>query len=294
MYRYLLTAAAAALVLATPIEAKRAILIVSPLQKLTRAETVVVGKVTAIEKDIVTATPHPDVKDKLTYKVAVIKVETGLVGAANVTHVKVAFTPPPPDRGEPPAVGPGVRPGRGGFGPVYLTEGQEGLFYLTKHHSGEFYIINPLLAPIDAKAGDYKDQLAQAKKAAAALADPMKALKAEKADDRAFAAIMIVTKYRTYPEGGGEVENVKVPADESKLLLKALAEANWKPDRNGDAPNGYAAFAQLGLLNDKDGWKYPMVKPGEDFIDKTKEAFVAWLAGPGKDYQINKLVPKKK
>jgi len=54
-----------------------------------------------------------------------------------------------------------------------------------------------------------------------------------------------------------------------------------------------AAFSVLGL-NDKDGWKYPMVKPGEDFIDKTKEAFTAWLAGPGKDYQVSKLVPKKK
>jgi hypothetical protein len=268
---------------------------VSPLQKLTRAEVVVVGKVTAIEKDVVTATPHPDVKDKLTYKVAVIKIETGLVGAANVTHVKVGFIPPPPAdpaRPEPPA----IRPGRGGFGPVHLTEGQEGLFYLTKHHSGEFYTINPLLAPTDSKAGEYKDQVAFAKRAAAALADPMKALKAEKADERSFAAIVVITRYRTYPESGGEVENVKVPADESKLLLKALAEAKWKPDPNSDgtAPNGYAAFAQLGLINDKDGWKYPMVKPGEDFIDKTKEAFVAWLAGPGKDYQISKLAPKKK
>jgi len=36
------------------------------------------------------------------------------------------------------------------------------------------------------------------------------------------------------------------------------------------------------------------VKPDEDFIDKTKEAFTAWVAGAGKDYQINKLVVKKK
>ena len=290
MYRYLFAAAAAALVLATPVEAKR-IPAFSPFQKLVSADAVVVGKVTAIEKDLVDATPSPGVKDKITYKVAVLKVESGLIGATNATHVKVGFVPPPP--GDP---APGGRPGRGGFGPVHLTEGQEGLFYLTKHHSGEFYTINPLLAPTDAKAGDYKDQLAFAKKAAAALADPMKALKAEKADERSFAAIVVITKYRTYPDGGGEIENVKVPADESKLLLKVLAEAKWKPDPNSDgtAPNGYAAFTQLGLINDKDGWKYPMVKPGEDFIDKTKETFVAWLAGPGKDYQINKIVPKKK
>src|SRR6266545_5005658 len=166
MIRYFLAAAAAALVLATPVEAKRAIRILTPLEKLVYADTVVVGKVTAIEKDTVDAEPVPGAKDKQTYKVAVIKIESGLVGAANVTHVKVAFIPPA--RPEPPAVGPGrLPPGRGGFGPVHLTEGMEGLFYLTKHHSGEFYIINPLIAPAEAKADGYKEQVALAKMGAA-------------------------------------------------------------------------------------------------------------------------------
>jgi hypothetical protein len=295
MIRYFLAAAAAALVLTTPVEAKRAIRVFTPVEKLVRADTVVIGKVTAIEKDTVLAEPAPGVKDKQTYKVAVIKIENGLVGAANVTHVKVAFIPPA--RQEPPAVGPGRpgAPGRGGFGPVTLAEGMEGLFYLNKHHSGEFYIISPIMAPTEAKAEGYKDQVALAKKGAAVLTDPMKALKADKADERAFAAMVLIGKYRSYPENivGGKVENEKVPADESKLVLKALADANWKPNPNdANAPNVYQAFSQIGL-NDKDGWKYPMVKPGEDFIDKTKEAFVAWLSGAGKDYQLNRFVVKK-
>ena len=37
MFRYLLTAVAAAMVLATPVEAKRAILLYTPMQKLVRA-----------------------------------------------------------------------------------------------------------------------------------------------------------------------------------------------------------------------------------------------------------------
>jgi hypothetical protein len=295
MIRCFLAAAAAAVVLVTPVGAKRAIRVFTPIEKLIRADAVVVGKVTAIEKDTVLAEPSPGVKEKQTYKVAVIKIGTGLVGAANVTHVKVAFTPAP--RNEPPAVGPGFPkpPGRGGFGPVALTEGMEGLFYLTKHHSGEFYVINPIMAPIEAKAEGYKEQVALAKKGAEVLTEPVKSLKAEKADDRAFAAIVMIGKYRSYPEnaGGAKVENEKVPAEESKLVLKALAEANWKPNPNdANAPNAYQAFSQLGL-NDKDGWKYPMVKPGEDFIDKTKQAFVAWLAGPGKDYQLSRFVLKK-
>lgn len=290
MIRKLIVAAVAALVIATPVEAKRAILLYTPVQKLVRADAVVVGKVSAIEKEFVTATPVPGATEKLSYKVAVIKVETGLVGAANVTHIKVGFIPPAVPA---PNVPPG-RPIRGGLQPVNLTEGTEGLFYLTKHHSGDFYTISPMLAPTDTKEEDYKAQVAEAKKGAEVLADPMKALKTDKADDRFFAANVLVNKYRAYPENGGEVETAKVDAAESKLVLKAIAEGNWKRDPNvANAPNPYQAFSLLGL-NDKDGWKYPVVKPGEDFIDKTKESFVAWLAGPGKDYQINRWVPKKK
>jgi hypothetical protein len=36
------------------------------------------------------------------------------------------------------------------------------------------------------------------------------------------------------------------------------------------------------------------VKPGEDFITKSKETYIAWLADAGKDYQITKLVAKPK
>jgi hypothetical protein len=89
------------------------------------------------------------------------------------------------------------------------------------------------------------------------------------------------------------IETEKVPAEESKICLKALAEGDWKLDPNDATSfNGYRVFNQIGLT-DKDGWKYPLVKPGEDFIDKTKEAFVAWLAGPGKNYQLSKFVIKK-
>ena len=103
---------------------------------------------------------------------------------------------------------------------------------------------------------------------------------------------MVLTKYRSVPEGAAGVEIVKVSADESRSILKALAEANWKPDPNdATAPNAYYAFNRLGLTAD-DGWKLPAVKPGEDFIDKTKDAFAAWLDGPGKEYQVRKFVAK--
>lgn len=292
MFRTLSLAAVAALVVAAPVEAKR-IAFFTPVQKIARADAVVVGKVGSIEKEPVSVAQFPNDPNKVDYKVAVVKVENGLIGADNTTHIKVGFIPAPPADPNSPAVPPG-RPGRGGLPAVTLAEGTEGLFYLTKHHSGKFYTINPIMAPVDAKADDYKKQVELAKKAAAVLADPAKALKADKADDRLFAANMLVNKYRTYPDGAEEVENVKVGADESKLILKALAEGNWKPDpMDANAPNAFQAFSMLGL-NEMDGWTYPMVKPGEDFIDKTKDAFTAWQAGKGKDYQVTKIVAKKK
>ncbi|MCI0705526.1 MAG: hypothetical protein L0241_31080 [Planctomycetia bacterium] len=291
MFRKLIVAAVAAVLLATPAEAKRAIRIFTPLEKVAQAEVVITGKVSALEKDTVMAPQFPG-GEKVAHKIAVIKIEKGLYGAENVTHIKVGFVPPPPPA-NPPA--PPVRPIPGrGFAVINLTEGQEGLYFLSKHHTGEFYTIHPMLAPLDPKADGYKAQAELVTKATTVLADPMKALKAAKADDRFFAAMVLVAKYRSGSLTGVEMETVKLAADESKLILKALAEGNWKPDpMNPNAPNPFMAFGQLGLTA-KDGFKAPQVKPGEDYLTKMKEAYTTWLAGPGKDYQINKLVPKKK
>jgi hypothetical protein len=293
MVRSLVVAALAALVVALPAGAKRVARVFTPLDCLVRADAVVVGKVTALEKEPVTAAPAPGNPNKISYTVAVIKLESGLYGADNVTHVKVAFIPPPRDHQEPPAnTG---KSQRTDFHPVYLKEGMEGLFYLSKHHSGQFYIIHPIMSPAESKVDGYKDEVALAKRACAVFSDPQKTLKSEKADDRGFAAAVLVRKYRVYPEGagGGEYVNAKLDADESRLILKGLAGANWKADPANGNSDAYAAFSQLGLT-DKDGWKYPMVKPGEDFQEKTKQAFAKWLEGPGKDYRINKWVPRKK
>jgi hypothetical protein len=286
MLRMSLLALAAAVVVAVPAEAKRAIRIFTPVEKTARAEMVITGKVTAVEKQPVVAIRFPGDTQKVEHKVVVIKIEKGLLGGDTLTHVKVGFVPPPPTDPNAP-----VRPGRGGFQPIDLKEGQEGVFFLTKHPSGEFYTITPLLAPLDPTAENYKTQVELVKKAAAVLADPMKSLKSGKPEDRYFAATVLLTKYRTYPETGGEVDTVKVPAEESKLILKGLAEGDWKK-YDPDTINGMQAFYQL-ALTEMDGWKQPQPKPGTDFAETMKDAFVAWLHGPGKDYQIGKIVPKK-
>jgi hypothetical protein len=274
-------------------------------QRAATADVVVVGKVTAIEKDAADAPQFPGTKDKVSYKVAVVKIEKALAGANNLTHIKIGFIPPPKVQtgGGPVPVGPGgIRPGirpRPGLQAPELKVGQEMIFFLDKHFSADFYVMPPMSPPVDVSTDAGKKEVEAVKKVTDLLADPMKALKGDKADARAEAATLLVTKYRSYPPFGGEVDQVGIGAEQSKLILKAIADADWKAVRPGPgAMNPMQAFYQLGLT-DKDGWKppvFPRVQPGQpqpDFVAIQKEAFVKWLAGPGKEYQIKKVVPKK-
>jgi hypothetical protein len=268
------------LALVAPARADRIAPTARPAERALRVSIVVVGKVTAVEKDAVDAPLYPG-GPKISHKIAVVKIESNLFGADNTTHLKVGFVP----------AGAGGR--RGPENPD-LKEGEEWLFFLTKHHSGEFHAIPYMTPPVGSKAETYKADVESVKKMLGLVADPAKALKAEKAEDRFNAAVAIIYKLRTPPEGAlAGTETVALTADESRPILKALAEGMWKSARASDEGlNGYSSFARLGLT-EADGWKPPAAKPGVDFFEQTREAYAKWLDGPGKDYRIKKLVPKK-
>ena len=273
-------AAFAVLALALPARADRVAPVVSPVERALRVPVVVVGKVTAVEKDAVDAPLYPGAPQKVAHKIAVVKVGTALAGADGVTHLKVGF------------VTADAKLRRGPDNPE-LKADQEWLFFLTKNASGDFYAIPYMTPPVESSAKDYKAQVAAVTKALAAVADPAKALAAEKAEDRYAAALAIAYKFRTPLEGsGGAVEQVTLTAEESRPLLKALAAGSWKGEAGEPALNGYQAFASLGL-GAADGWTPPAAVAGTDFAETTRAAFIKWLDGPGKDYRVKKLVPKK-
>jgi hypothetical protein len=275
------------LIMATPAEARKVAAQPSPVVRAIRSDTVVVGKVTAIEKDPLEVAAPGDTA-KQSYRVAVIKADAVLSGAPDLTHVKVGFIPPPPVDPTKPA------PPRRGYPPVVLTEGQTGVFFLLKHPSAAIFVISPMMPPIDATAADYKTELESIKRAMTVLADPTKHLKVEKAEDRFFAAAVLIMKYRSYPENASDVEQVKVSAEESRLILKGLADApDWS--RPTGFPISATQLMNYLALTDKDGWKNPMLRPGvpEDVNRLFKDAFIAWLDGAGKDYRITKMVAKK-
>lgn len=276
-------------------------------QRALTADVVIVGKVTAIEKDTVDAEQFPGQKQKVAYKVAVVKIETPLVGANSITHVKIGFIPPakadPAQPVDPNVPVRPIRPIRPGIQMPELKEGTEMLFFLSKHHAADFYMMPNMSPPIDVKTEGGKTELAEVKKITALIAEPMKGLKSDKLETRVETAAALMMKYGAYPQFGGEVDRVAIDKDESKLILKAIAEADWKqqvrpvPGRGGML-NPIQAFYQL-QLNEKDGWtppKFPNPVPGQppvDFNAIQKEAFVKWLDGAGKDYVVKKNVAKK-
>ncbi|MCI0704277.1 MAG: hypothetical protein L0241_24730, partial [Planctomycetia bacterium] len=264
----------------------------SPIEKFATSEVVVTGKVASLEKDLVEViSPYPGAKEKEKYKIAVVKINTALAGAEKLKEIKVGFFPPvKPDPKMPPRR-PWVQP--------ELKEGEEKLLFLSKHPKADFYVLSYMNAPVDLKDEYGKKQLEAAKRFANALADPMKGLKSDKPEVRGETAALLLIKYRSVPEFTAKTEEVVLPADESKLILKGLLDADWRFEGERPAftyaPLAYLAFLYLGLT-EKHGWVEPVIAPAPpgttppDYGEVRKDAFAKWLAGPGKEYRVRKLV----
>lgn len=274
----------------------------STTQKALQADAVVIGKVTEIEKEEVEVLPFAGATDKVKMRVGVIKIETGLFGAKNVTHVKVlipgaaleqpAADPLPSGPIGRPVIGRPIRPG---IQQLTLKEGEEGLYFLAKHPTAaNYFALNAMSPPVLAKAENFKAELAKVKAVLATVADPMTALKAEKMEDRLAAAATLIAKYR---RGLPDAKEVAIPAEETKAILKAILEADWTaadmPKSGFDfqtAPSNLAG--QLGLFPGSPGLPAFQVKPGESHNAKYHEAFKAWHAKNAAKFEIKKFVPK--
>ncbi len=255
-------------------------------QRVAQADVVVIGKVTAIEEKPVLATAAPGVKEKTEYHVAIIKVQDALLGAKGLTHIKVGFIIPPP--------APPVKPG----GPVLLIKrrptvkfnvDQEVCVFLKRHHDGDFYVAAAYFDVIDKKNANFEKDVEQAKKAAKVLADPMASLKSKSADERTFTACLLVSRYRAWRRPNAKTESIE--ADESKLILTALADADFAKPIAPNTVMPRTAFAQLNLT-DKDGWVW---KPAPNTpATAYGEAAKRWLKEHADTYRIQRFVDAKK
>jgi hypothetical protein len=266
-----------------------------PLTRVLHSKVVAVGHVTSIEKEPVRALAvSPAVArvfgekadETAPYRVANVRIDERILGLKNETHLKV---------------------GTAGTD-AELAVGRTYLFHLKPHPDGGFYVSTRIAPPVTTmSAADFDQAVAEAKKAAGVYTDPVKALKAEKAEDRGAVAVALVVWYRrsgTEPDAHREEP---LPEEESRLLLKALADADWPRRTTADWKDrvenplkrflstepwdAQTAFLLLGLTS-KDGWTPPTVALATGTNAGYRDQFKAWLDGAGKEYRVKKLVPK--
>jgi hypothetical protein len=224
------------------------------------SDVVVVGKVTRIEDGTVKVLVKPD---RVDFKVADVEVRQGLLGAEAGKNIRVAF---------PPAVNP-------------LVAGQEVLLFLRRESGQSYYIPAPVFASrVDRKSDTFAEDLKQATVHAGLMADPDRSLRSKDAKIRYLTAAMLVLHYREPLDG--DMKEVAIDADQSRRILRAMADADWKacpPEMFGIHP--LTLFPRLGMT-EKDGWK-------DRNTAEYSAAAEAWTKEHVDTFSIMKYVPSK-
>jgi hypothetical protein len=278
--------------------------LVSTFHRAVSSQLVVKGTV-SMGNETVEVEMYPGQPVKTTFSVATIKVAETLIGDKSGDTVTILI--PPADPAQIPFEGPG-RPAqyfRPAISQVQVIDGQEGVFFLSRHQtSAAHYQLSAGCPPLNPLDTNYKDNLATVTKVGAAIADPMKALKAEKASDRYDAAAVLVSWYRRVFSAGNVSKNeVAVPAEETKLILKAIAEYDWAeydvPVQPGDPPRDYTKsptnlLALLGIYPGQHGFPQVRVNPGQQYHAAYQEQYKTWLDGAGAKFELKRFKPANK
>jgi hypothetical protein len=245
------------------------------------ADLIALGKVTAIEDEPVKAAPLvkiPGVTNKVTFRIAVVTIESPILGADKLERVRVAFAPPPAIKSNMP---------RGGrLAIVPLAAGDEGCFFLHKHPDEPFYVAS---AAYDFLAKDktkeFDKEIAQVKRCVRLLNDTKTGLGSKEADDRLLTATLLIYRYRTPRHVYvGKPPTEPIPADESKRILTTLAEADWDQKEVSTEGKPMGLFLRLGLTRE-DGWVLPAELP------RVAPAAKKWLHDHAAEYRIQRYLP---
>jgi hypothetical protein len=249
-------------------------------KRVALADVVVVGKVTAIESDLVEASPLlkiPGVSNKVSFRVAVVTIDSVLLGGKkDETKVRVAVFQPATKAGEDRM----RRPPK-----LQFAVDQEGCFFLRKHPDKSFSVVQEPYDFLDkAKTRDYDKELALAKNCTQLLADPDAGLEAKDANDRLLTAGMLIFRCRT-PRVVYTKEPKTEPIDgaQSKRILTVLAEADWTEAKVPSAMAPLSLFLYMGLT-EKDGWRTPRD------VKALSEAAREWLHKNAADFRIRRYV----
>ena len=258
------------------------------------AACIAVGKVTAIEDKSVMAPPFRGATVKIEYRIAVVKVDESLKGGTGLTHVRIAFQPPPPP--VKPVEMPGVFVTPVPPSPLkMLAVGNEGCFLLKRFGDEPFYRIvdsnyNDYVAKGDR---DFDNRMTLVKRSLKLLSDPDAGLRSKDAADRLLTAYLLLTRYQA--AAGPKAKAEPIEAAQSKLILEALAGADWsRPDMPGEQVTPRGVFQML-RLTARDGWTAPQQGPMQDvrlFLKDWDTAAQKWLKDNSATYRIRRWLPE--
>jgi hypothetical protein len=253
------------------------------------ADLVVVGKVTGVSDKTVPAERFKG--DKAHYQIVTVQVDETLSGHAG-REIRLGFVPSPPPP-PPPAGGKGpVAISSGGrVPPINLAVGVESVLFLVQHPTKDFYTVNAYYDVIN-KAGNpgFATTVADVKRYAKMLANPKPGLESKDKEERFLTAALLISRYRTprIVPAGAPPKTELVSVAESKLILEALADADWTSPRPGLMQfSPRQSFYQLGLTP-ADGWTQP-----KDFKQIVPEA-TKWLKANAGTYRIQRYLRERK
>jgi hypothetical protein len=255
-------------------------------ERVVQAKSIVVVKVLRIEKDTVTIKPAVNFRED--YKVAVVKVESSLKGDKERSEMRVGFAAPAPKQKLPPGLDNLPEPPK-------LEKDQEALLLLTPLQDSDLAVISFRRDLVDKTSKSFEKDLKLVEQCLKLLDKPEEGLKAADAADRFLTARLLIDKYR--PNSGfafalpKKNKEVPIDAEESKLILKALAEGDWKSKTTAaggaNELSAYDLFLMLQVSKD-DGFTMPK-DPA-----KAAEAAKAWVKEHVGKYRIKRIVNEEK
>lgn len=235
----------------------------SPLGRFVEAQAVLVGRVVGVEDQNVTAFPFPGAGQPQEFTVAVVEVLQHFKGAEDQTQVRVGFALP--QRPQP---------------------GQEVCFFLIEHHAEPFYLpTNQIHLPL-LPDPNIDRELALYRRWGRLLREPLAGLTSKDEAERFDTARLLVAKYRTPPRRAAakDVKTTPVDARESRLILEALAAADWA---RADPEDGrWSPWRVFNLLGPDAGWR----PQGANDPAQLEGAAKRWLRANAATFRLSAFV----
>jgi hypothetical protein len=274
------------------------------------SDVIVIGKATAHEAKTASLRLSPNSEAKGEWCFGTVKVTKVLLGTRALTEIRVGmplnFSMVRDNPKDPKSPSHKVLQDSKKALNYSLPLKKEKLYFLNKHFEGDFYRPSPYnfldVYPNKSKAARDKD-LAAIKQLVKLLENPEKGLKDRVQYNRLRTAALLIYRYRSVKSGnmtGAKTE--PIDAEESKLIMSALAEANWFPKYGPATISPRLLFMAMGVT-EADGYKPPPrtindLGPGlgetKEYARKATLAAQKWVKENRTKYRIKRFVENKK